>query len=61
MTFLILSVLFETVQYSSGFTLCELDDVISNTFGALIGYWIWLGLKKIMRSSDETSKETGIL
>ena len=51
----------EVAQYIFALGLCELDDVISNTFGALIGYWIWLGLKKIMRSSDETSKETGIL
>ena len=38
MTFLILSVLFETVQYSSGFTLCELDDVICNVQRIMIGY-----------------------
>lgn len=55
------SAVIEASQYIFALGLCELDDVISNTFGALIGYWIWLGLKKIMRSSDETSKKTGIL
>ena len=48
----------EAAQYVFALGLCELDDVISNTLGAMIGYWIWIGLK---RSSNETSKRTGIL
>ena len=55
------SVAIAACQYVFALGLCELDDVISNTFGAMIGYWIWIGLKKVMGSSDETSKETGIL
>lgn len=39
-----ISILIETVQYFSGMGLCELDDVISNGLGGLIGYEIgkWL-------------------
>ncbi len=33
-----LSVLIETIQYFTGIGLCEVDDVISNGLGALIGY-----------------------
>lgn len=58
LTALCFSATVEACQYMFALGLCELDDVISNTFGAMIGYWIWIGLK---RSSDETSKETGIL
>ena len=51
----------EAAQYIFALGLCELDDVISNTLGAMVGYWIWIGLKKVMGSSDETSKKIGIL
>ena len=61
LTALCFSAAIEAAQYVFALGLCELDDVISNTFGAMIGYWIWIGLKKVMGSSDETSKETGIL
>lgn len=42
-----LSVGIETMQFllKKGFT--EIDDVMHNTFGCLIGYIIWLLLKKI--------------
>lgn len=33
-----LSILIEIIQYISGIGFCELDDVISNTLGGLIGY-----------------------
>ena len=36
----------EVIQYIGGFGLCELDDVICNTAGAVIGYWIWQVVKK---------------
>jgi glycopeptide antibiotics resistance protein len=40
------SVLIEIAQYIFQLGLCEIDDVICNTLGALIGFWIWLALKK---------------
>ena len=55
------SIAIEACQYIFALGLCELDDVISNTLGAMVGYWIWTGIKKLARSSDETSKETGVL
>lgn len=61
LTALCFSAAIEVAQYIFALGLCELDDVISNTFGAMIGYWIWIGLKKILGSSDETSKRSGIL
>lgn len=44
------SVVIEASQYVFALGLCELDDVISNTLGAMIGYWIWIGIKQIMGS-----------
>ncbi|MCR5213869.1 MAG: VanZ family protein [Eubacterium sp.] len=36
----VFSILIELVQYVTGFGLCELDDVISNGLGGLIGYGV---------------------
>ena len=51
-TVLITAVMFSTVieviQYIGGFGLAELDDVICNTLGAMIGFWIVMGLKKVI-------------
>ena len=47
------SVLIEATQYIFRLGLCELDDVICNTLGAMIGFWITIGIKKIMRKVHE--------
>ena len=44
---LVFAIVIEAIQYIGGFGLCELDDVVCNTLGALIGYWIWQGVMKI--------------
>lgn len=36
----VLSIVIESTQYISGLGLCEIDDVISNGFGGLIGYGV---------------------
>ena len=36
----LISVLVEAIQYCTGLGLCEVDDVVSNSIGALIGYGI---------------------
>ena len=54
LTSLAFSMLIEVIQYIGGFGLCEIDDVICNTLGALIGYWIWQGAMKIKGKMDET-------
>lgn len=41
-----LSILIETVQYLTGIGLCEIDDVISNGIGAMIGYGVADGIHK---------------
>ncbi|MBP3882868.1 MAG: VanZ family protein [Lachnospiraceae bacterium] len=45
------STVIEIVQYIGGYGFAELDDVICNTLGAMISFWIFLGLK---RGMDET-------
>jgi len=47
------SVLIEAAQYFFRLGLCELDDVICNTLGAMIGFWLLIGVKKIVRKTHE--------
>lgn len=49
-----LSVAVEITQYFGGFGLAEVDDVICNTLGAMIGFGAMVGLRRVKRSSDET-------
>lgn len=45
----------EFAQYVGGLGLAELDDVICNTLGTLIGFWFMYLIKKwIMGETDET-------
>ena len=46
MTALVLSVFIELFQFIFNLGWCEVDDVISNTLGAMIGYWIWWKVSK---------------
>lgn len=43
----ILSILIETIQFITGTGLCELDDVISNSTGSMIGYGIGVCLRSV--------------
>ena len=43
---ILLSFIIETVQYFTGFGLCEFDDLFSNSIGALFGYVVSLGITK---------------
>lgn len=45
-TALVLSISIELSQYIFNLGWCEIDDVISNTLGAMIGYWIWWKVSK---------------
>ena len=45
------STVIEIVQYIGGYGFAEIDDVTCNTLGAMISFWIFLGLK---RGMDET-------
>lgn len=53
-TAVVFSTAIEIVQYFGGYGLAELDDVICNTFGAMIGFWILMVLTRVKRSIDET-------
>ena len=48
------SILIEGTQYVFSLGLCELDDVICNTLGAMVGFWLWNGLMRVKRNMDET-------
>ena len=43
----VFSLLIEIIQYVGCLGLCELDDLICNSLGALIGFWIYQLAKKI--------------
>ena len=43
----VFSLLIEVIQYVGCLGLCELDDLICNSLGALIGFWIYQLTKKI--------------
>lgn len=45
-TALVLSIFIELSQFVFNLGWCEVDDVISNTLGAMIGYWIWWKVSK---------------
>ena len=45
-TALVLSVFIELFQFIFNLGWCEVDDVISNTLGAMIGYGIWWKVNK---------------
>ena len=42
----VLSVFIELSQFIFNLGWCEVDDVISNTLGTMIGYWIWWKVNK---------------
>lgn len=48
----ILACFIEAVQYVWNLGWCEIDDVISNTLGSLIGYGLWIGIRKIQGKID---------
>ena len=43
----VFSLLIEIIQYVGCLGLCELDDLICNSLGALIGFWIYQLAKKM--------------
>ena len=45
-TAVVLSVFIELSQFIFNLGWCEVDDVISNTLGAMFGYWIWWKVSK---------------
>ena len=50
------SLAIEIAQLSMRRGYCELDDVICNMLGAMMGFWITLGLKKVF--CKQSKKET---
>lgn len=54
---IVLSLCIEFVQFIAKTGLCEVDDIISNSLGAVIGYWVG-GLRKSIRNKRIVSKLT---
>ena len=52
-TALVLSVFIELFRFIFNLGWCEVDDVISNTLGAMIGYWILWKIKTLDRAKEE--------
>jgi glycopeptide antibiotics resistance protein len=59
-TMFIIAALFSTwiefIQYIGGFGLAELDDVICNTLGAIIGFKVWTWLKGKIDATGEKAR-----
>ena len=51
----------ELIQYIWVLGWCEIDDVICNTLGAVLGFLLWKWLTRLKGNRDETRKETGHL
>ena len=50
-----LSLMFETIQLLTGLGAFDIDDIILNTTGGIIGYIIYLILKKFMEAAKNSS------
>lgn len=50
-----ISLLFETTQLLTGLGSFDVDDIILNTTGGLLGYVVYLGLRKILPDEHENS------
>ena len=48
----IISVGIETVQLLTERGYCQLDDIVMNTLGSLVGYMIFLVIDRIFRGND---------
>lgn len=53
----VLSLVFEVLQYISGMGICDVDDVILNTFGVLIGIIIGLIVIRILKRNEEKMED----
>ena len=49
------SLIIEIVQYVFNIGWCEVDDVICNTFGALLGSWLQIGIIKLKGMINATT------
>lgn len=53
MTALVLSVFIELSQFIFNLVWCEVDDVINNTLGTMIGWGVWWMIKTLGRARKE--------
>lgn len=56
MSALMTSAIIEATQYIFNLGWCELDDVISNTAGALVGFGLYIILQKLICEEGVSDK-----
>lgn len=54
----IVSASIEIIQYIAALGLAEIDDVISNTLGAVIGFGVWRLMRKVVENYKKKLRET---
>ena len=54
---LFFSILIEIIQFTFALGWCEIDDVICNTLGAMIGFWICKWLKGKIDATGEKTRD----
>jgi len=47
LTALVFSSTIEIVQFAGNLGWCEIDDVICNTLGSVLGWFLWIGIKRM--------------
>lgn len=52
----LLSTTIEVIQYIGGLGLAELDDVLCNTLGSMVGFWLFLIVMKIINHRNKPKK-----
>lgn len=58
---MILSILFEITQYMGYLGSLDIDDVILNTLGGICGYFVYVGIKRVIENDDNLNKITVVL
>lgn len=49
---LVFSSAIEIVQFAANLGWCEIDDVICNTLGAVLGWLLWIGIKRVKEKGN---------
>lgn len=59
--FFFLSLLFELTQYFLGIGALDSTDILNNTFGGIIGLWIYRGIEKIIPDQLKAQKLVNLI
>ena len=59
--FFFFSLLFELTQYFLGIGALDSTDLLNNTFGGIIGFWIYRGIEKILANRLKAQKVVNVV